>query len=71
MDLGTDALIQKTINEEFAECTILTIAHRLNTIIDYVCSVCCTRVRSMLKSMTLIRMLQSIRLWWAMKAGTG
>ena len=35
VDLETDELIQKTIRREFAECTIVTIAHRLNTIIDY------------------------------------
>lgn len=34
IDLETDALIQQTIKKEFANCTILTIAHRLNTIID-------------------------------------
>ncbi|XP_031616914.1 multidrug resistance-associated protein 1 isoform X6 [Contarinia nasturtii] len=34
VDLETDDLIQKTIRSEFNDCTILTIAHRLNTIID-------------------------------------
>ena len=34
VDLETDELIQNTIRTEFANCTILTIAHRLNTIMD-------------------------------------
>ena len=35
VDLKTDSLIQDTIRKEFVGSTIITIAHRLNTILDY------------------------------------
>ena len=31
----TDAKIQMMVRQQFAQCTVLTIAHRLATIIDY------------------------------------
>ncbi|KAJ3111183.1 Multidrug resistance-associated protein 1 [Physocladia obscura] len=35
VDYATDSMIQKVLREDFKGSTILTIAHRINTIIDY------------------------------------
>lgn len=34
VDLETDSIVQRTIREIFSHCTIITIAHRLHTILD-------------------------------------
>lgn len=35
VDLETDQFIQTTMREKFANCTVVTIAHRISTVIDY------------------------------------
>ncbi|KAK7294326.1 hypothetical protein RJT34_17215 [Clitoria ternatea] len=34
IDTATDAILQQVIREEFAECTVITVAHRVPTVID-------------------------------------
>lgn len=35
VDMQTDTFIQKVIREKFVDTTVITIAHRLNTVADY------------------------------------
>lgn len=40
VDNATDLILQKTIRSEFRDCTVITIAHRIPTVMD------CTKVLS-------------------------
>ncbi len=35
VDIETDELIQRKIRENFSDCTVLIVAHRLYTVSDY------------------------------------
>ena len=35
VNVETDTIIQRTIRQQFSECTIFTITHRIETVIDY------------------------------------
>ena len=35
VDIQTDMIMQAIIRDEFQDCTIISVAHRLNTIVDF------------------------------------
>ncbi|KAJ3146316.1 hypothetical protein HDU89_006302 [Geranomyces variabilis] len=35
VDMETDAIVQRALREDFGDCTVLCIAHRLNSVMDY------------------------------------
>lgn len=35
VDSDTDELMQKAVRDKFAECTIVTIVHKVNTVLDF------------------------------------
>lgn len=35
MDAETESLVQSVVREEFGNCTLLAIAHRLDTVLDF------------------------------------
>ncbi|KAJ5957138.1 hypothetical protein N7501_011417 [Penicillium viridicatum] len=37
VDVVSDALMQRVVREDFVDCTILAVAHRLETILDFDC----------------------------------
>ena len=46
MDFKTDALVQQAIRSCFSECTVITIAHRLQTIADSDKLICMSKGRA-------------------------
>ena len=34
IDSATDAILQRIIRQEFSECTVITVSHRVRTVID-------------------------------------
>lgn len=54
VDPQTDNLIQTTVRREFTASTVITIAHRINTIMDYDRSVVAAFIPPLLCAKTLI-----------------
>ena len=73
VDLETDNLIQVTIRKEFFDSTVITIAHRLKTIVDYTKILVMSdgKVAEFVSPQNLIRNEKSIFYSMARDAGLG
>lgn len=63
VDPHTDQLIQRAIRTKFAECTVLTVAHRLNTIMDS------DRVIVMDRGEIMVMLVWLELYWWGLACG--
>ena len=51
IDNATDSILQKTIRTEFVDCTVITVTHRIPTVMD------CTMILAINDGKTLLSML--------------
>ena len=67
VDLETDKVMQKIVREDFASCTVIAVAHRLETIVDFdrVVVMQLGRIIEVGKPQTLLEQTESAfrRLW--------
>lgn len=63
VDLETDDLIQTTIRQEFSHCTVLTIAHRLHSIMDSSRWVAVLTLISLLTRKGMLSLLSTLFKW--------
>ena len=70
IDMKTEALIQRVIEDKFCDTTVITIAHRLNTIADYD-KVIVMKEGKIVESDTPMRLIESRGTFFEMIQHTG